>query len=240
MVAAHDRKIVQLVPWERRGLTSGLLFGGLQLTALAFSMLVVVPTHAPIDAPPVETARALAAHPTLIAVGTYLFTLPLPFFLLFLGGLFGTLRRAEGGNGALSVAILAAGIVASSIAPFGAVISSIGSGMAQLGGDPVVVKQIDAMTPLAMALTGLPHAVFVGATALLVGHERLTRPWIMWLGLVVAVLGMGASGTLIVASLFPLVVLEMVLFPIWILALTIALLKHQDAMVQKRPSTVSA
>ena len=35
----------------------------------------------------------------------------------------------------------------------------------------------------------------------------------------------GSAGTLAVAALFPLVALQMLLFPLWVLALTIALLR---------------
>jgi hypothetical protein len=41
----------------------------------------------------------------------------------------------------------------------------------------------------------------------------------------VALLGLAGSATIALNALFPLVVLEMALFPVWILALTIVLLR---------------
>jgi hypothetical protein len=67
-------------------------------------------------------------------IGTYLYVLQVPFWLLFLGGLFGVLSRAEGGGGALAVSVLGAGIAMIVIASMGALISAITPTIAQLGG----------------------------------------------------------------------------------------------------------
>lgn len=238
-------EVPAVTTWERRGLLAGVLFGVAQLAAVAFSMLVVVPTHAPVGAPPEETAAALAAHTTLIAIGTYLFVVPMPFFLVFVGGLFAVLRRAERGEtlGAsssatpsggvtLSAAALAAGAAAAVAGPAGAVLSGLAGETARLGGDAAVVKQLDAITPLMMALTGLPQSVLVGAVLVVLGGRGLLPRWLWWWGAIVALLALAGSATIALHALFPLVVFGMVLFPAWSLALSVVLLRRFGQRVE--------
>ncbi len=211
--------------WERLALLSGVLFAAVQLAVIVFALGVVVPTHAPVGAPPTETAAALARHASLVAVGTYLYTLPMPFLLLFLGGLFSALRRVEGGGGAFSAAALAAGIAGSIITPFGALLSGLSARVAVLGGDPAVVTELDSITPLATALAAFPHAVLLGTTSALLLASRLASRRVARFGLVLMLLALASTLTMVVDQLFPLVALEMLLFPIWVLALSVSLLR---------------
>jgi hypothetical protein len=61
-------------------------------------------------------------------VANYLYLLPVPFFLLFAGGLFAALRRAEGGAGVLTVATCGAAIALAMTWPGGIVVAHTGSG----------------------------------------------------------------------------------------------------------------
>jgi hypothetical protein len=222
--------------WERVTLGSGIVFGVTQLIAVLFSMLVVVPTHAPIGAPAAETAAALARHADLVAAGTYLFTIPLPFLLLFLGGLFAVLRRALSGGEAVAAAALAAGVAAAVIGPFGAVLSGLGAPLARLGGDPAVIAEIDSITPLAMALAAFPQATLLVTVSAVALQGPLAPRWLAWTGLVLAALGLIATGTIAVRALFPAVILEMVLFPLWTVALSVSLLRGPRAAAGAAPS----
>lgn len=213
--------------WERLALGSGILFAVAQIGAMLFSFGVVVPTHAPVGAPPAETAAALAAHSGLIAAGTYLFTLPVPFLLLFLGGLFEVVRRSEGGGMVPAAVILVAGVAAAVIAPMGAVLSGLGAPMAILGGDPAIVTEVDSITPLAMALAGYPYAVLAGVTSLVVLRGGITPRWIGWSGLALAALCLAATATIAIRDLFPLTLLETLLFPLWVLAISVALVRRR-------------
>jgi hypothetical protein len=96
--------------WERPALAAGILFVAVQIAAVAFNVAFFLTTHPPMDASPAATARGFAQAETMVGIGTYLYVLHVPFLLLFLGGLFGVLRRAEGGGGALAVSALDAGI----------------------------------------------------------------------------------------------------------------------------------
>ncbi len=146
--------------WERPALANGILFAAVQIATIAFTAVFFATTHPPMDASPAEAARGFAQAETMVEIGTYLYVLQVPFWLLFLGGLFGMLRRAEGGSGALSISVLGAGVAMVVIVSMGALISAITPTIGQLGGDGATVKAIDGMTPLALALSAFPRALY--------------------------------------------------------------------------------
>jgi hypothetical protein len=226
--------------WERLALAAGVAFALAELGAFVFAMAFVVPTHAPVGSPPAETAAALGRYAPRIAVGTYLVTLPVPFLLLFLGGLVAVLRRAEGGGAPLTVAAAAAGVALAVVGPLGAVLSGLSAAVANLGGDPAVVAELDSITPLALALAGYPKAVLLGTTATLVLHGRLGPRWLAWTGYGVALLGLASTATIAARTLFPLVALQQVLFPLWIIALAGTLLARLPRPTPETTGTAGA
>jgi hypothetical protein len=211
--------------WERLALASGILFVAVQIATVAFNVVFFLTTHPPMDASPQETARGFAEHATMVEIGTYLYVLQVPFLLVFLGGLFGVLRRAEGGSGALAISVLGAGIAMVVIASMGALISSLTPIIGQLGGDGATVKAIDAMTPLALALSAFPRAVLLGATSVVVLESGIAPRWIGWAGLVLGLISLVSTGTLVAPELFPFLALGTLLFVVWVAALTVALLR---------------
>jgi hypothetical protein len=212
--------------WERPALASGILFVVVQIATIAFTAVFFATTHPPIDASPTEAARGFARAETMVAVGTYLYVLQVPFLLLFLGGLFGVLRRVEGGSGALAISVLGAGVAMVVIASMGALVSAITPTIGQLGGDGATVKAIDGMTPLALALSAFPRAVLLGATSVVLLEGRIVPRWICWTGLALAVISLASTGTLLTPALFPYLALGTLLFVLWIAALTVALLRN--------------
>jgi len=102
--------------WERPALASGLLFVAVQIATTVFTAVFFATTHPTMDASPAEAARGFAENAPMVAIGTYLYVLQLPFWLLFLGGLFCVLRRAEGGGGALAISVVGAGVAMTPLA----------------------------------------------------------------------------------------------------------------------------
>lgn len=215
--------------WERPALASGILFAAVQFATVAFTAVFFATTHPPTDASPAEAARGFARAETMVEVGTYLYVLQLPFWLLFLSGLFGVLRRAEGGSGVLAISVLGAGIAMAVIASMGAVISALTPTIAQLGGDAATVKAIDGMTPLALALSAFPRALLVGATSVVLLEGNIGPRWIGWTGFALGLVSLLSTGTLVAPALFPLLAIGTLLFVVWIAALTVALLRSARA-----------
>ncbi len=211
--------------WERLALASGILFAAVQIATVAFNVVFFLTTHPPMDASPQATARGFAQQETMVEIGTYLYVLQVPFWLLFLGGLFGVLRRVEGGSGALSVSVLGAGVAMVVIASMGALISALTPTIGQLGGDAATVKAIDGMTPLALALSAFPRAVLLGGTSVILLESRLAPRWIGWAGLALGLISLLSTGTLVAPVLFPFLAIGTVLFVVWVLTLSVALLR---------------
>lgn len=218
--------------WERLALASGLLFVVVQIAMIAFTGVFFATSHPPMDASPAEAARGFAQAETMVALGTYLYVLQLPFWLLFLGGLFSVLSRAEGGTQALAVSVLGAGVAMGVIGSMGALISAITPTIGALGGDGATVKAIDGMTPLALALSALPRAVLLGATSVMVLEYRIAPRWIGWTGLVLGLVSLVSTGTLLTPAFFPFLALGTLFFVLWIAALAVALLQNIPAESQ--------
>ncbi len=212
--------------WERLAIASGIGYGAVFLAGLAFLTFFVIPQFAPIDAPPEQRVAAWAEMGNLSAIGSYILTLQVPFLLLFLGGLYAVLRRAEGGSGALAVSAFGAGVAMSMIWPIGVLIAEIGTGAAAAGGDIITAVEFDAMAPFSLALSAFPRAVLLAATSLVLLGSGLVGRWICWLGFALAVVSLLGTGLLIDGFVpFPILLLGTLLFAIWVLALSIALLR---------------
>ena len=102
-------------------------------------------------------------------------------------------------------------------------------GFAAAGVDPLVTASIDGLGPLSFALGGFPQAVVAGGAAILLLRRRLVPRAIGWFGVVLAALSLVGTGTLMRGALFPVSSLTMILFRIWMLALSVVLLRRLGA-----------
>jgi hypothetical protein len=216
--------------WERIALASGIAFMVAQVGALIVFSTTLLPRMPAIDAPVAERAAFFAEHGDLLILNNYLLVLPVPFFLVFLGGFYSFLRRNEGSAGALAAIAFAAGITMAMVWPLGIVITNVGVEIARGGGDAATVSALDAMAPYTLALSALPKAVMLAASSILILHTRIAQRWIAWAGFLLAGVTLAGSGTLMVGDLFPLLGLASLLFYVWIGAVTISLLRGTRSM----------
>ncbi len=215
--------------WERPALASGIVFAVLQIAAIVFATVFLLSKLPPVGAPLAEWAGALMRVPTMtVNIANYLLLLPVPFFLFFLGGLFGVLRRAEGGSGALAVSALVAGVAMAMTWPFGILIAGLTSSIVADGGDLATAWSLDGMAPLSLALSAFPRMVLLTATSLLLLHSRLAPRWLGWVGLVLALVSLIGTGMLLVGDLFPILALGTLIFELWVLALSVSLLRSEQ------------
>ncbi len=227
--------------WERPALASGIVFAVLQIAAIVFATVFLLSKLPPVGAPLTEWAEALMRIPTLtVHIANYLLLLPVPFFLLFLGGLFGVLRRAEGNSGALSVSVLGAGIAMAMSWPFGILIAGISSSIVADGGDLATAWALDGMAPFSLALSAFPRTLLLVATSLLLLDRRLAPRWISWLGLVLALVSLLGTGMLLLGYLFPILALGTLFFELWVLALSISLVRSEQTLTQAAPRVPGA
>lgn len=203
--------------WERTALRSGIIFSVTQFAAVVYAAVAVIPP--PLDAPLAERAAWYAQHESGLAIGSYLLTLPLPCFFLFLGGLFAVLRRA--GGDALAMAAVTAGTAAAMLWPLGALLASLGATIARHGGDAATVLALDGLAPLTLALGALPRATFLGVVSLALLDRRIAPRWLAWAGLVSALVNLAASGLVVTVAVFPALILGLLLFLLWVTTLAV-------------------
>lgn len=186
------------------------------------------------EGPADETATAgeissfFAQHGPSIGVGVALGLLSVAFFVVFVGGLYGVLRRAEREGGNLSEISLAGGLLTAALFLAGAAFSALPLLVDMEAARPALVETVYAVGGLGNEALGdvatVSRAVLVGAAsavALLFGG--LPR-WLGWFGIVLALLSLAAS-------LFPLEIgvfgllwfVAFMLFPLWILLASVHL-----------------
>jgi hypothetical protein len=214
--------------YERVALFGGVAAGAIQLLFSGLFFGYILPALPPLDAPAAQIAAfyAVQSQNTIYHLTSFLLEAQMLPLALFFGGLYAVLRRHEGAGGALSAAVLAAGMAISTIIPVVDMIEDhLLLGLAAAGGDPLTVRVFDGIVPQAQALNGFPQAlVLAGTAALIFGHGFAPR-WLAWAGLALAALSLLGTGTILTAAMFPASALSALLFEIWVLALSVALLR---------------
>lgn len=228
---------------------SGIVASVLGLVCAGLFIAYVLPDLPAIHAPVAERVEFYKAmsRSTLYRSISYLGEVQMLLLLMFFGGLYGVLRRAEGGSGALSISVFGAGVALSLITPLAILFEDhLMLGMAAADADPIVVASIDGLGPLSFALGGFPQALVLGGTAVLLLQKRLIPKALGWFGVVLAVLSLAGTGTLLRGALFPVSSLTMLLFRVWLLVLAAVLLNgarvrtHRSRAATASPLTDAA
>lgn len=147
------------------------------------------------------------------------------FFSFFLGSLWACLRSAEGEGGWLSAVAFGGGLMAlavklASVAPVLAVRASEGM-------DPGTAKALIAMNDASFGITYLPLGVMLLATAIVAIRTGALPRWLGWASAVVALGLLGALSAAVVSPSPPeWVFLAMLLFALWTVATSIALIRR--------------
>jgi hypothetical protein len=229
--------------WEPLALASGAVAAAIYLAGAALFIGFVVPHMPPIDAPAAQHAGFYAeqSQSLIYRLVAYSSEAQMAFLLLFFGGLFGVLRRAERGGDALAAAVFMAGSAIAVISPLANMFENhLLLGLAAAGSDPLTVRAFDGLVPLSFALSGFPQAVVLGGTAATLLSQRLIPRWIGWFGIALGVVGLIGTGTLVIADLFPIAALSTLLFRVWLLALSVALFRSTRSASRLTPQRLSA
>lgn len=209
---------------ERRFLGGGLGVGLAYLAGTAFMAVFFATSHPARDASPQEAAQGFHDAALMVGAGTWLAVLPLPFLLIFLGGLGPLLRRVAGGPTAVTA--VAAGTSSAVMVALGALVSSL---TPAIGADDTsaaagsVVKALDAATPLAVAMSGFPRAVLlvvVTSALLRAGLHGRGMAGFAWL---VAGLSLLGTLTLVTDAFFPVAAASALLFAAWVTSVAVVL-----------------
>lgn len=204
---------------ERLLLRGGLIAAVPYLAGIAFAIWFLNTTHPAFDATPLDAAVGFRNNAWKIGVGTVLFVLPMPFVLMFLGGLTSALRRA---GAALASTAMAAGVVDVALFSSATMVSSITSTIGALDASVAtgaVIKAIDGVLPVTIAVAGLARAVLLGCSAVLLRRSGLAGRGIRVFSWVLVVLGIVGLGTVLTPAMFPITELAMILTWVWMAVL---------------------
>jgi hypothetical protein len=212
----NDTHLDHSLRWERPALGAGIVYAIGQIAATAYFVSVLAPHLPPLDAPLADQAAFYTTYARENALVAYLYLLPVPFFLVFLGGLFGVLRRLERGLGVLGATAIGAGLAMAMVWPIGIVVADAGQGMARQGLEAVAVMSFDAVAQLTLALSAFPRAVLLLATAAGLGASGRLPRWLAWAGGGLALVSLVGTTTLLDANVYPLLALGSLLSDIWL------------------------
>lgn len=208
---------------ERLLLRGGPLAAMIYAAAIGFAAWFLSTTHPAFDASPLQAAAGFRDNAWQLAVSTMLFLLPMPFVLMFLGGLTATLRRA---GGALTVTMFAAGLLDLALFASASVTSSIVATIGALDASTAtgaVIKALDGVLPVAIAVAGLARTAQFGCAAVLLRRTGLVGRGLLVFTVVVAALGALGVATVFAPLFFPVTELAMILGWVWMAVLGIRL-----------------
>lgn len=219
-VISHAEKRHGAVPiWERLGAFAGIAFTVLLLVGL----VLADPVSGQSDQ---KFAEFYAERDNRIAViaGMYLLAIAGVCFLWFLVTLRRTLRRAEGELGSLTTVAVASGIVFVAILFAGGASMGVVATSMSLGGEPQPGPEVGRLfTQLGYTLILLfgmfAGAVLIVATSALAMRTGALPKWLAWAGF--------ASAMLLLTGV---VYVSAIALPLWVVAVSVVLLRHGEAV----------
>jgi hypothetical protein len=207
--------------WERIGAAGGIAFVLLQVAAQA--LIQVGGAEPAFDAPAAAAAAFFATRDGgLFTVGDYLSTLSLVPFVWFLGRLWGALRRGEGEPGWLSLVALASGLLFAAAAGAGGD-WALAVFRRDEGLDPQLARLLFDQGNLAFANAWVMLGSLCLATGVVAIRTRALPRGLGWAGVALAAgllaarAGWASSG---------LVFVPYVLFWLWLLTISVVLLRR--------------
>jgi hypothetical protein len=212
---------------NRLGASAGLLYVVLVLVGVnAFPK-----GNAGILAPRREIARDVAAHTADAGfwTGIFLEGLGLLVLIFFLARLWGLLRSAEGRSGWLSMAALGAGLVSVAVKLASFPLGTVGFYEARSGGlDPQLAATLIHANDISFVTTWAVDAVFLAATAATALRSGALPRWAGWSAALIAPAMLVGVATATSES----AQLPTALFLVWIVAVSIRLLRRPDELAQ--------
>jgi hypothetical protein len=198
---------------------------------------IVMPPHGGSYPYTAEVINEMARDREGILFKNLLGTLSFFFFLFFLGSLYNTLRKAEGGTGWLSLLALGGGLVLTAVHSLETVVSYAVAWHVASEGNVAVVTALRDIEDLVAYYSAVPLAVMLVAASIVVYRTQVLPRWIAWLGFMAGVVWLvGAAGVLdpqngpLTAVGFGGGIVLYVL--LWIPATSIALMRQPDVAEQ--------
>ena len=211
---------------HKRMLASGMMFAFLQFAVLIYVGITLLPLLGPPTTPAAQRFEVFAKYADRFKMSNYLMTLPIPFFLLFLGGLMNHFRGLTASLKSVFFTSVLSGVAFIMIWPMGAVISSIGLDIATAGGDKVTVGVFDGIAPYSLGLSSMPKALFLLTLAMTLKDRR----WLSASGYVVALINFAGSFIIANGNFFAVCMPGNLLFLVWLFCCSLQMYRREKLM----------
>ena len=204
---------------------------------------VLMPPHDPSYPYTGQAISALANHREAYLFKNLLGTLSFFFFLFFLGSLYNTLRRAEGGSGWLSILALGGGLLFAAVHSVESIVSyALGWHVAQAGNIEVVTA-LEDIGSLVAYYYAVPLAVMLVATSIVVYRTRVLPRWLAWVGFATGTVWLVGAVGVLDPQHGPLTAIGFggglaLFFLVWAPATSIALMRRTD-VAEEEPARIS-
>ena len=160
-------------------------------------------------------------------------TLSFFLFLFFLGSLYNTLRKAEGGTGWLSLLAFGGGLVFTAVHSLESVVSYALAWHVPSEGNVAVVTALEDINGLVAYYSAIPLAIMLIAASIVTHGTQVLPRWIAWLGFTAGIVWLvGAVGVLDPQN-GPLTAVGfggglVLVYLVWMPATSIALMRQPD------------
>jgi hypothetical protein len=228
--------------WERLGAASGLAAAVLLLVGL-----LLAPAAPGLEARATTIIDYLDARRAAILASCLLVTLAVVAFLWFVAHLRHVLQRAESGVEAFSPVVLVSGVSLATATLFGVLPLTT---LAVLSRRPLVLAEggsahaLYGMHQLSLGPIGLLVALFAASAGVAMVRRELAGPWLGWLGLIVAAIGLIAGITSFSAAaptfLIFLTYATGITFALWVATASVVMLRYPEVERVTTPRAVFA
>jgi hypothetical protein len=208
-------------------LAAGMVFAFLQFGILIFVGSSLLPLLGPPATPAAQRFITFATYADRFKLGNYLMTLPVPFFLLFLGGILFRFRNIDSSYKSILSTAVFSGVAFIMIWPMGAIVSSIGLDIAAAGGDKVTAGVFDSIAPYSLGLSAVPKTVFLFTLCMLITEYK----WLSKTGFIIALLSFAGSLVIANGNFFIPCMFGNLLFLIWVFCFSLKMYRIEKTVL---------
>lgn len=228
--------------WERLGAASGLAAAVLLLVGF-----LLAPSPPGLEARAATIIQYLDDRRATVLASCLLMTLAVMAFLWFVAHLRHVLQRAESGVEAFSPVVLVAGVSLATATLFAVLPLTT---LAVLSRRPIMLGEAGAahalygLHQLSLGPIGLLVALFSASAGVAMVRRELAGPWLGWLGLIVAAIGLIAGITSFSAAaprfLIFLAYITGITFALWVATASVVMLRYPEVERATTPRAIFA
>lgn len=217
------------VRFERLAIGAGIINGLGQIAFVILFAITIVPHLPAINAPVDEHVAFYQEHLDTLRVVNYVGLWTIPFFLIFLGGIFVMLRRSEGGIGVLTAVGVGSAAALAMTWASGVAVAHAGQTAVAQGLEGASAWAMDSTAQLALGLSGFPRAVLIGALSLALRASGQMSRTTFVVGLLIVALSLLGTADFVAVAMYVPAALASLLGGVWLAGIAAAQMRRSTA-----------